>query len=137
MRKLFFQLFLLDIFSALLSIYKTYYNRKEIGLSRENEQLNNEKDENIEIEVGDLVIATEDTYGIKEECLLPENFNKTIMPWDNVAIEKDTPGLVVRVMGYWHTRMLVICWGNSSGNSRNLVLSENKIKKLNDFKGKS
>jgi hypothetical protein len=79
-----------------------------------------------EFQIGQLVTVKSETHGIKEKCLLPENWDKTIRPWDNVKIPKDTIGFVVGFLGSWHTCMVIVCWGGTL-EGQNLAIHGNRL----------
>jgi len=95
----------------------------------------NKKDNDSEddlLEIGQLVRMISGSYGLKEHCLKPENWEKTILPWDNVRIPGDTTGIVVGIMGGWHTIMYTVLWALTSGPKK-LIISSNKIEKISDI----
>jgi len=87
----------------------------------------NNDDENT-FRVGELVTVKTETHGIKDKCLLPENFDKTITPMDNVMVPDGCVGIVLGFLGIGHTCMVIVCFGGILGGQK-LALSENKLKK--------
>ena len=81
-----------------------------------------------EIQVGDLVTVKTTTSGIKEKCLWPENIDKTIRPWDNVLIPKNTIGILIGINIQMPTCMAIVAWGGTLGGQK-LVIAGNNIKK--------
>ena len=79
-----------------------------------------------EFKVGQLVTVKKKTSGIKEKCMWPENFDKTIRPWDNIQIPMGTVGIVLGFVGAWHTCWVVVVWGGCLEGQK-LALSENKL----------